>query len=77
VKTDQRVKQRPVGQREVKELVYFKACNRCGGDMHDNRDIYGSYRECLACGYMKDLDDPLSVMKSVHRKTRATRKAAA
>ena len=76
-KTDWRVEKRPSGPLEVRKLVYFKACKRCGGDMHENRDIYGSYRECLACGNMKDLDDPLSVMKSVRRKTRATKKAAA
>ena len=26
--------------------------------MHENRDMYGEYRECLMCGYMADLRKP-------------------
>ena len=37
-------------------MVYFKNCPRCGGDMHNNRDIYGAYKECLQCGLMVDID---------------------
>ncbi len=33
----------------------FKACPRCRGDMHSNRDMYGEYKECLQCGYMADI----------------------
>ena len=35
--------------------VYLKSCNRCGGDMNSNRDIYGEYRICLQCGNMIDV----------------------
>ena len=38
-------------------MLRLKACPRCGGDMHDNRDEYGIYAECLQCGYMRDLED--------------------
>ena len=38
-------------------MVMFKACPRCSGDMHVNRDFYGNYRECLMCGYMQDVED--------------------
>lgn len=45
-------------------MLYFKACPRCKGDMHPNRDIYGDYRECLQCGHMVDIEraDPLLSM---------------
>ena len=36
-------------------MIMFKACPRCQGDMHQNRDMYGEYRECLMCGYMTDI----------------------
>ena len=35
--------------------VYLKSCNRCGGDMNSNRDIYGEYRICMQCGNMVDV----------------------
>ena len=37
-------------------MIFFKACPRCSGDMHVNRDIYGDYKECLNCGNMQDLE---------------------
>jgi DNA-directed RNA polymerase subunit M/transcription elongation factor TFIIS len=39
-------------------MIFFKACPRCSGDMHVNRDIYGDYKECLNCGNMQDLESP-------------------
>ena len=35
--------------------VYLKSCNRCGGDMNSNHDIYGEYRLCIQCGNMVDI----------------------
>lgn len=35
--------------------MYLKSCNRCGGDMNSNRDIYGEYRICMQCGNMIDV----------------------
>ena len=40
--------------RKVTEVIYFRACPRCQGDMHDKTDIYGQYKECLQCGHMLD-----------------------
>ena len=39
-------------------MLELKACPRCKGDMHANRDMYGSYKECLQCGHMQDIQDP-------------------
>ena len=30
--------------------VEHKACNKCGGDVTERRDRYGTYRQCLQCG---------------------------
>ena len=39
-------------------MLKLKACPRCGGDVHANRDAYGGYEECLQCGWMRDVEDP-------------------
>ena len=41
----------------TKELE-LKQCPRCGGDTHTNRDMYGTYKECLQCGHMLDMERP-------------------
>lgn len=33
------------------EMLWFKQCPRCRGDLHHNRDMYGDYVACLQCGY--------------------------
>ena len=38
------------------EVVYYKACPRCQGDMHKAQDVYGHYKECLQCGYILNID---------------------
>ncbi len=47
-------------------MLYLKGCARCKGDMHINRDMYGSYRECLQCGYMVDIDEPNKLLESLN-----------
>ena len=46
-------------------MLQLKACPRCRGDIHVNRDMYGSYRQCLQCGYMKDLESPNRLLESL------------
>lgn len=58
-------------------MVYFKACPRCRGDMHINRDMYGAYRECLQCGYMVDVETPGSLTKLAELAPARKKKAAA
>ena len=43
-------------------MLQLKACTRCRGDMHTNRDIYGTYQECLQCGHMVDIQRPNSFL---------------
>lgn len=35
-------------------MVYFKACQRCQGDMLLESDRYGRYLQCIQCGYETD-----------------------
>lgn len=53
--------------------VYLKSCNRCGGDMNSNHDIYGEYRICMQCGNMIDVpkeSDLFSLQSSVDNTNR-------
>ena len=36
-------------------MFYFKACPKCQGDMHLDRDMYGAFRKCLQCGLIDDV----------------------
>ncbi len=36
-------------------MLKLKDCPRCKGDMYTNRDLYGTYRTCLQCGFMNDV----------------------
>jgi uncharacterized protein YbaR (Trm112 family) len=35
--------------------IELKACPRCSGDLHMDKDVFGHYRKCLQCGYMLDI----------------------
>ena len=50
---------------EVTKMLKLKACPRCKGDLHGNRDMYGSYDECLQCGYMQDIEEPNKLFASL------------
>ena len=55
-------------------MLLLKACPRCRGDMHTNRDIYGEYKECLQCGFMADVERPsrlLSMLEAREKKEAA------
>ena len=36
-------------------MFYLKACPKCQGDMYQEKDLYGTFLECLQCGLMKDV----------------------
>ena len=55
-------------------MVLLKACPRCHGDIHVNRDVYGEYRECFQCGWMQDIDtssDALDLTQAKSKKKKA------
>jgi len=35
-------------------MYWLKACPRCRGDLHEERDFYGQYVACIQCGYVLD-----------------------
>ena len=38
------------------ELIFLKACPKCGGDLIVERDSYGRYSKCLQCGRSEELE---------------------
>ena len=32
-------------------MFWFKHCQRCGGDLYHEEDMYGEYVFCLQCGH--------------------------
>ena len=36
-------------------MFFFKACQKCHGDMFIDQDQYGTFLECLQCGSLRDL----------------------
>ena len=53
------------------EMIEFKACSRCKGDVKTNQDIYGPYRQCLQCGRMQDVKVVADKREAVGSKNRA------
>jgi len=56
-------------------MLKLKACPRCKGDLNGNRDMYGSYDECLQCGYMRDIEEPNKLLASLAEVVRKKRVA--
>ena len=57
--------------------VHMKSCNRCGGDMNSNRDIYGEYRICMQCGNMIDIPKEPQLFSLQNSSDNSDRKRAA
>ena len=36
-------------------MFWLKQCARCGGDLYDEKDIFGPYISCVQCGFQKDV----------------------
>ena len=57
-------------------MLHFKACPRCGGDIHVNSDVYGEYKECLQCGMIQDIERANDILAPVLVKSRSKKKVA-
>lgn len=63
-------------------MLYLKSCPKCRGDMYLEKDSFGVYRQCLQCGYIRDLDAPVfvateAVADEAHRRGRKRKPAVA
>ena len=38
-------------------MIWIKGCPRCHGELHDDRDGYGYYINCIQCGYYLSDDE--------------------
>jgi len=47
----------------VSGTLKLKGCPRCKGDMVLERDHWGWYEQCIQCGYLRDLENPVEVSK--------------
>lgn len=39
-------------------MIYLRSCPKCHGDMYLEKDSYGTFRQCLQCGLVRDLAVP-------------------
>ncbi len=49
---------RPGKKDKEGKVFYFKGCPRCKGDVYVEKDSFGTYRKCLQCGRMQELELP-------------------
>ena len=42
-------------------ILKLKGCPRCKGDIVLERDHWGWYEQCIQCGYLRDLENPVAV----------------
>jgi len=59
-------------------MFRLKACPKCGGDLKIEKDSYGQYKQCVQCGWIRDISDegaiiepaPYITEKQPHKKPR-------
>ncbi|MDA0263374.1 MAG: hypothetical protein O3A93_11035 [Chloroflexi bacterium] len=47
-------------------MMYFKACQKCAGDLTLEKDSYGSYLKCLQCGKYTELNEVGDTRSMLH-----------
>ncbi|MFN3973781.1 MAG: hypothetical protein ACK4K2_00670 [Dehalococcoidia bacterium] len=53
---------------EERKTVLPRRCPKCGGDLHQRRDLYGHYRSCLQCGWIEEVPPQQAAEKPPRRK---------
>ena len=57
-------------------MLWLKACPRCGGDLGQETDVYGSYVSCLQCGrYLTEAEEVTLRFYARRRPEERSRKA--
>ena len=49
--------------------MLFKGCPKCHGDLHVDSDLYGTYIQCLQCGFTLDMATVLEAKRALESKT--------
>ena len=44
-------------------MFKYKKCPKCRGHILLESDMYGSYEQCLQCGYLTDVEQTLHICK--------------
>ena len=44
-------------------MLTFELCPKCGGNILFEKDYYGCYKQCLQCGYLRDVDITLETLE--------------
>ncbi len=57
-------------------MLILKGCPKCHGDLYLNRDIYGTYFQCVQCAYIRDLNEEEQKVIAARLKQRKLAKAA-
>lgn len=42
-------------------------CPKCGGRLFPDKDRFGSYEQCLQCGYIRNIDDEITAPTNVNK----------
>ena len=52
-------------------MYWLKACQKCGGDLYEGKDMYGPFVACLQCGrYSSEAKPARAEMPSPQRSSR-------
>ena len=54
-------------------MFWLKACPKCAGALHLERDIYGWYLTCVNCGHHLDFVEESLSRKVTHHRTPVAR----
>lgn len=58
-------------------MLLLKSCPKCKGDVVEERDYYGTYTQCLQCGYLRDVQPVIKARKASRKRQEREALAAA
>lgn len=38
-------------------MIFFRSCPKCRGDIQLTQDVYGTFKECIQCGFILELEE--------------------
>ena len=58
-------------------MFWLKRCPKCGGDLMDESDVYGTFIGCLQCGHMLTATEERTLRDEADRRSPSPPAAAA